>query len=105
VHEPSTDITYQVHYQPKGKTDWYVMTGRDHDERYRNGVVGGVNETASMDEAVETAEALVRGLSHPKDPEGPYRTLVTAACVITIIRASQVSAVYGEPSGDVPREP
>jgi hypothetical protein len=92
-------FTYAVWYQEAGSVadDWYVMTGRDWKERYRHEAEEGNWETADMQEADDTAQALATGRAHPHDPTGRTYKKVVAAQVITIVRASKVTAVYGTP--------
>lgn len=89
-------IVYAVQYQDatsKTENDWYVMSGRDHNEKFRN-PGDGYDETTSMDEAVEIAEALVNRRSFPKDPKSRYYRRVTRSRVITRVTVGQVSATY-----------
>lgn len=104
--EHSFTITYQVHYQQEGgkPDDWYTMTCRNHGEKFRSEAEDGIHELTSMDEAVEIAEALVRGYSHPHKRDAYYWKKIVASRVFTIVRMSQLSAVYGDPNTDVPRE-
>lgn len=106
MNEPSTAITYQIQYQEEGgkPNDWFIMTGRHHDESFRSAVDDGMHEISSMDEAVEIAEALVNGYSHPHKRSAYYWRPIVAARVCTIIRAHALSAVYGTPNVDVSRE-
>lgn len=100
-------ITYQVQYQEEGgkPDDWFIMTGRSHDERqYHSEAEEGFHELTSMDEAVEIAEALVAGRSHPHKRDAYYWRRIVAARVFTLVRLSQLSGVYGTPNTDVPRE-
>jgi hypothetical protein len=103
-----TTFTFAVWYQDiRSKPDqWYVMDGRDWNQRYKHQTDDtGVWETADQREADDTASALVNGLAFPHRPDRgdqfdpthhTYRKVV-AARVITIVRASQVTATYGTP--------
>lgn len=101
---PDTSITYQVHYQTEGRSDFFIMTCRSHGEPYRSEVEDGWHELSSMDEAVEIAEALVNGHAHPHKRDAYYWKRIVASRVYTIVRLSQLSAEYGTPNVDVPRE-
>jgi hypothetical protein len=95
-------LAYEVQFQDTGSKEgeWWTMTGRTYNERYRHpGHSNSTHETASMDEAVEIAEALVRGISHPTDPHGQYHRHVVAAQVVTRLYFGTVTAVYGKPVG------
>lgn len=94
----STSLTYQVQYQEAGKPNWFVMTRRNHDEKYRTESREGLHELTSLDEALDTAMALTNGYANPHKPGSRYWRRIVAARVITIVRASQVSAVYGTPN-------
>lgn len=98
--ETSGPITYQVQYQEKGRDDWFIMTRRNHDEVFRNESKYGMHELTSVDEAVEIAEALVNGYSHPHKRDARYWRPIVAAKVITIVRLSVTSAVYGTPHAE-----
>lgn len=100
----STALTYQVQYQEAGNSDWYIMTRRNHDERYRTESDKGMHEVTSLDEALDTAQALAKGYASPAKPGSCYWRRIVAAQVVTIVRVGQVSAVYGTPNVDVPRE-
>lgn len=74
--------------------DWYSMSGRNWDERTFRYPGDGVDETASMDEAVEIALALVQGRSFPHNPRCHSHRTVTDSRVITRAMVGQVTAVY-----------
>jgi hypothetical protein len=96
--EPTTTIAYEVHYQEADRPDWFIMTGRDHNEHYRHPSDSpSAHETTSLDEATDTAEALVAHRAFPHDPKSPYYRRVVAARVITRVYTGAVSAVYGTP--------
>lgn len=99
-------IRYQVQYQEEGgkPDDWAIMTGRDHNEKFRSEAEHGMHELTSMDEAVEIAKALVVGISHPHKRSAYYWKEIVASRVVTRVYAGTVSATYGTPNTDVPRE-
>lgn len=102
--ETDDPFSYLVQYQYKGDTDWCVMTCRDHGEPFRSEIPRSMHEISSMDEAVEIAEALKSGISHPDPRPDRSRRPIVASRVFTIVRLAKVTAVYGTPTADVPRE-
>lgn len=100
------DIHYQVQYQQEnGKPDeWAIMTGRDHKEKFRSDAEYGMHELTDMAEANEIAEALVKGYAHPHKRDAYYWKKIVAARVVTRVYMGSVSATYGTPIVDVPRE-
>jgi hypothetical protein len=94
---PDTSIVYAVQYQDATSKaeDWFEMTGRDHNERYRNpSDNGSSHETTSMAEAVDTAEALATRRAYPQDPSKYYYTPVTRARIVVRVHTGHVAAVY-----------
>lgn len=96
-------ITYAVHYRTVDSKDddWFVMTGRNHNERYRHAVANSSGwETSSMLEAIDTAEALFNQLAFPGDPTAYHHRRVTDSRVVTMVSVGQVTAVYTTPKED-----
>lgn len=94
--KPDTTILYEVQYRTDASKpgEWFVMDGRDHNEKYRKpgGSLG--SETTSMDEAVDTAEALATRRAYPHDPTTRFYRRVTASRVIVRVYTGHVAAVY-----------
>lgn len=98
--ETTNPVTYQVQYQRVGKDDWFVMTCRNHDERFRSEVEHSMHELTDLDEAIDTAQALANGYAHPDKRDAYYWQPILAARVVTIVRMSVVSATYGTPQDE-----
>lgn len=95
--KPDTSIVYEVQYQDADSkpNDWFVMDGSDHDQNYCHQDEGNLSsETSSLDEAVDTAEALATGRAYPKDPESRYYRRVLRSRLIVRVYTGHVAAVY-----------
>lgn len=94
---PDTSIAYAVQYQDLDSKpdDWFDMTGRDHNKPYNNPSDGGsCYETTSLDEAVDTAEALASRRAYPKDPQSRYYRRVARTRIVVRVYTGHVAAVY-----------
>lgn len=99
--KPDTTFAYAVQYQTdKSKPgDWFEMTGRDHGQPYQHVADNGLtSETASMEEALDTAGALYTRRAYPCDPEAYYYRPVLASRVVTRVYTGHVTAVFGTPN-------
>lgn len=99
-NEPNAVLAYEVQYQTTASRpgEWFVMSGRDHNQPYRHpGYSALSSETSDMLEADDTANALVERRAFPHDPKSRYYVRVVAAQVVTRMYFGQVTAVYGTP--------
>lgn len=98
--ETDDPISYQVQYLQEGAADFYIMTCRAPGEPFHSEIERAMHELRDMSEAVEIAEALVRGYTHPhKRTDRGWRPILDAR-VITIVRLSKVTAVYSARTDD-----
>jgi hypothetical protein len=99
-------VRYQVQYQTTDSKpgDWIVLSRPNHDARFRSEADDGMHEITDLDEATDTAQALVKGYAHPHERHQYYWRPIVAARIVARVYAGTVSAVYGTPVTDVPRE-
>lgn len=99
--KPDTTFAYAVQYQTEESKpgEWFEMTGRDHTQPYQHVADSGpAYETTSMEEALDTAEALYTRRAYPCDRMAYYYRPVIASRVITRVCTGHVSAVFGAPN-------
>lgn len=89
-----TDVSYTVHYQNAGDPNWYTHTNT----QYEHAV--GYNATTDLDEAMTTAEDLVKGTIQTTNVRR-YQKSVVAAQVYQHISTGGVVVVVGEPEQEI----